>query len=89
MKNRIIRYDTEIRYVDHHLLPSKVIKIPVSLLDVTPTILELTGLTNQSSPIPTKFSGRSLSRAIQNGEVLAPNLIRFLTFSGKQGWATT
>jgi len=145
-QNRIIRYDSEIIYVDHHLgsllkildqigirnstlvvmtsdhgeslgkhdyvrhdrhlykailqvplimrfpkkiFPSRVIKTPVSLLDVAPTILELTRLTNQIPPIPTTFSGRSLSGAIQDGEVLAPHSIRFFTFPVKKGRTPT
>ncbi len=81
----ILRVPLIMRYPGR-ISPGKVVATPVSLLDVTPTILELTGLTRRKPPIPAKFAGRSLAGAIQGGSTLPLHPIRFLTFAGKKGW---
>ena len=75
----IISYPGRIR-------PGKVVETPVSLLDLTPTILELSGLSQRDPPIPANFAGKSLAGKIQNGSALPDRPVRFLTFSGKKGW---
>ena len=81
----ILRVPLIVRYPGH-IKPGKVIATPVSLLDVTPTILELSGLSQRQPPIPANFVGRSLAGAIQNGSSLQEHPVRFLTFAGKKGW---
>ena len=82
----ILRVPLILRYPGR-IEPGKVIDNPVSLLDVTPTILELSGLTQRQPSIPANFVGRSLAGAIQNGNSLPDHPVRFLTFAGKKGWA--
>ncbi len=81
----ILRVPLIMRYPGR-IPPGKVIDTPVSLLDVTPTILELSGLAQRKPPIPANFSGRSLAGAVQRGSSLPLHPVRFLTFAGKKGW---
>ncbi|MCI0423262.1 MAG: sulfatase [Acidobacteria bacterium] len=141
IRERIQKYDSEIRYTDHHLgnlvdtldrlglrestlvvltadhgeslgehgyvghgrrlsegilqvplimrhpkiPPGTVIAAQVSLLDVTPTILDLAE-TNKSVRLPASFAGQSLARAVQGKGDVARRPVRYVTFAGKKGW---
>jgi arylsulfatase A-like enzyme len=65
-----------------------VVTTPVSLLDVAPTILDLTirpKLDRSKAPLP--FAGRSLAPAIAAKEPLSARRIYYVTFPGKKGFA--
>jgi len=65
---------------------SKVISRNVSLLDATPTILELAIGRQPYKDLPTAFAGRSLASAMIGQESIPERPIRYITFAGKKGW---
>ena len=64
----------------------KVISSNVSLLDATPTILELAVGPQPDRDLPTSFAGRSLASAMIGQERIPQRPIRYITFGGKKGW---
>ncbi len=64
----------------------QVIDDNVSLLDVTPTILDFTIGNQDEKDLPTAFAGRSLASAITAKEPIPRRPIRYVTFAGKKGW---
>ena len=62
----------------------QVVSTPVSLLDVAPTIVDLT---LARRPAKLNFSGRTLAGALTTGEPLPENPVYFATFPGKKGFA--
>jgi arylsulfatase A-like enzyme len=67
---------------------AKVVSTPVSILDVAPTILDLTvGEELERKKIPLTFVGRSLAPAILDGERLTQRRLYYVTFPGKKGFA--
>ena len=64
----------------------KVISRNVSLLDATPTILELAVGRQLDRDLPTSFAGRSLAAAMAGRETIPQRPIRYITFAGKKGW---
>jgi arylsulfatase A-like enzyme len=69
--------------------PGKVVDTPVSLIDLAPTVIDLTvrGMPKfQEPPIP--FTGRSLASAFTDAR-LSPREVHYLTFAGKKGFAPT
>ena len=66
----------------------KVIEERVSLLDITPTVLDLVGIApSGSESLPASFAGRSLAHALLSGERLPPRTMRYVTFAGRKGFA--
>lgn len=60
---------------------------PVSLLDITPTILDLLVEDRQAfSKLKAAFSGRSLAGSLLRDEPPLERPIRYLTFAGKKGF---
>jgi arylsulfatase A-like enzyme len=68
------------------ILRPKVIQERVSLLDVTPTILDLVISADRKRKLPGSFTGQSLSKAVQGEGRVATRPVRYLTFAGKKGW---
>jgi len=66
---------------------AKVINTPVSILDVTPTIMDLIAQTKSGSRRRTRFAGRSLAAALTGNTQLPVLPIRYVTFAGKKGFA--
>ena len=65
-----------------------VIRQPVSLLDVAPTVLELAEVSKiATESVPSDFAGRSLAAALACGEGLPPRATRYVTFAGRKGIA--
>ncbi|MGH9630123.1 MAG: sulfatase family protein [Bryobacteraceae bacterium] len=66
----------------------KVITTPVSILDVAPTIVDLTvGKTLEKNDAVLPFVGRTLAPALTNGENLTERRNYYVTFPGKKGFA--
>ena len=68
------------------ILRRKVILEEVSLLDVTPTILDLVISADKKQKLPGSFAGQSLAKASQGEGRVATRPVRYLTFAGKKGW---
>ena len=64
----------------------QVIDDNVSLLDITPTILDFTIGDQNEQDLPTAFTGRSLAAALTAEEPIPDRPIRYITFAGKKGW---
>ena len=64
----------------------KVVSSNVSLLDVTPTILEFAIGKQPERQVPMSFAGRSLACAMLDEERIPSRPIRYVTFAGKKGW---
>jgi arylsulfatase A-like enzyme len=65
----------------------KVVEQDVSLLDVAPTVIDLTVRRREpgwTSPVP--MAGRSLSAALDGGGEPAQETIRYVTFGGRKGF---
>ena len=74
-----------LRYPD--VIPAgQVIDANVSLLDVTPTVLELAIGSQNEKTLPTSFIGRSLVSAVTKHEPIPSRPIRYISFAGKKGW---
>ena len=65
----------------------RVIPRAVSLLDLTPTILELALGKEKTATLPVSFAGRSTAPAIIEGESLPQRPIRYVAFAGRKGFA--
>jgi arylsulfatase A-like enzyme len=63
--------------------PGKTIPQRVSLLDVAPTVVDLTGRPAKAD-LHKAFAGRSLAAVLTSGGTLAPRSIRYLTFGGEK-----
>jgi arylsulfatase A-like enzyme len=68
--------------------PGKVVPTPVSILDIAPTVLDMTvGNTHAEKQVPLTFAGRSLTPALTSEETLANRELYSVTFPGKKGFA--
>jgi arylsulfatase A-like enzyme len=66
----------------------QVIRENVTLLDLTPTLLDFTVADRiRQDQVPISFAGMSLAPAIVTGEKLPERPIRYVTFSGKKAFA--
>jgi arylsulfatase A-like enzyme len=66
----------------------KVVSSPVSLVDVAPTVLDLTVRSKlDQAKVPLPFTGRTLSGAIVQNQSLTQRRIYCVTFPGKKGFA--
>lgn len=67
--------------------PGRVVREPVSLLDVMPTLLELALERNgESVHLPFPLEGKSLVPALTGNGSLEPRTLYFLTYAGKKGF---
>lgn len=65
----------------------KVVEEQVSLIDVSPTIVDLTvKQVNNGLQLPVEAGGRSLVSALNGGPDLSEQIIRYVTFAGKRGF---
>ena len=65
----------------------KVIDTEVSLLDVTPTIIDLALREHHEElHLPVKLGGRSLAASLTGGPPPDQQLLRYVTFAGRKGW---
>ena len=64
----------------------QVIDDNVSLLDVTPTLLDLAIGAQNREVLPAVFAGRSLASATTKKKPIPSRPIRYITFAGKKGW---
>ena len=66
----------------------KVVKTPVSLVDIAPTIVDLTVREAiETQKVPLTFAGRSLAPALTGKGTLTERPIYYVTFAGKKGFA--
>ena len=65
----------------------RVIPQAASLLDLTPTVLELALGKGKAATLPVSFAGRSSASAVVGGESLPQRPIRYITFAGRKGFA--
>ena len=65
------------------------IDTPVSIIDVTPTIVDLTvkNVEAAKEKVPVVFSGRSLASSLKDGGQPTDRRIYYVTFPGKKGYA--
>jgi arylsulfatase A-like enzyme len=84
----IIHIPLIIRYPGH-VKAGQVIDTPVSIIDVTPTVVDLTvkNVAAAKKKVPVVFSGRSLARSLEDGEKPSNRWIYYVTFPGKKGYA--
>jgi hypothetical protein len=59
----------------------------VSLLDVTPSIVDMTVTAEERRSQPFSFAGRSLAPAMMEGESIPQRPMRYVAFAGKKGFA--
>ena len=81
----IVRIPLIMRY-PARLPAGKVIPENVSLLDATPTILDLAIGRQTYRDLPTSFAGQSQAAAMTGQERIPQRPIRYITFAGKKGW---
>ena len=65
----------------------RVIPQAASLLDLTPTVLDLALGKERAATLPVSFAGRSSAPAVVGGESLLQRPIRYVTFAGRKGFA--
>ena len=65
----------------------RVIPEAASLLDLTPTVLELALGKEKAATLPASFAGRSAASAVVGGESLPQRPIRYVAFAGRKGFA--
>lgn len=83
----IIHIPLIIRYPGH-VKAGQVVKTPVSILDITPTVVDLTGQQAAAQKqTPIVFSGRSLAPVLSDGSALTDRWTYYVTFPGKKGYA--
>jgi arylsulfatase A-like enzyme len=85
----IVRVPLMIRYPGK-VPAGEVIQEPVSVLDISPTIIEMTGIEKlaiDQQALPWSFAGRSLAGAIRGDEQLPLRTMRYVTFAGQKGIA--
>jgi arylsulfatase A-like enzyme len=80
----IVRVPLVMRYPER-IPAGLVIRQRVSLLDVMPTVLDLTVATIPHVTLPRSFGGLSLASAIDGREQIPKRTLRYLTFAGKKG----
>ncbi len=80
----IVRYPGRVK-------AGQVIDTPVSIIDIAPTLLDLTVKTHitakKQKSVPLTFSGRSLASTLTTGENPSQRWVYFVTFAGKKGFA--
>jgi arylsulfatase A-like enzyme len=84
----IIHIPFIVRYPGH-VKAGQVVDTPVSIIDVTPTIVDLTvkNVEVAKEKVPVVFSGRSLAQSLEDGEKPTDRRIYYVTFPGKKGYA--
>ena len=82
----IIRIPLIMRYPGS-IPPRTVVNERVSLLDITPTIIDLSGIGRRVKDPPWSFAGRSLAAAWRDGEKLPARPMRYVAFAGRKGIA--
>jgi len=84
----IIHIPFIVRYPGH-VKAGQVIDTPVSIIDVTPTIVDLTvkNVEAAKEKVPVVFSGRSLASSLKDGGQPTDRRIYYVTFPGKKGYA--
>ncbi len=76
-----------IMHLPGYTTAGKVVERHVSIIDIAPTILDLTAKRiDPDLELPVKFGGRSLAKAINGGEEPEEEMVRFITFAGKKGF---
>lgn len=67
--------------------PGKVVEREVSLLDVAPTVIDLTVRKKEPNlKLPVPFAGRSLAHSLNGGGEPDEETVRYVTFGGKKGF---
>jgi uncharacterized sulfatase len=67
--------------------PGKVVEREVSIIDIMPTVLDLTAKrVDPDFELPFEVAGRSLAASINGGGEPEEQMVRFLTFEGKKGF---
>lgn len=70
------------------VVAGKMVKTPVSLVDIAPSIVDLTiREAIDTQRVPLTFAGRSLAPALTGNGTLAERPIYYVTFAGKKGFA--
>ena len=83
----IVRVPLIVRYPEK-IPAGKVVAQNVSLLDITPTVLDLSGVAALvTEDIPWSFAGRSLASTISGDEGLPERPMRYVAFAGRKGFA--
>jgi arylsulfatase A-like enzyme len=83
----IVRVPLIFRYPGK-LPAGQVVSENVSLLDVTPTLIELAGITDLvKTDQPWSFAGRSLTSPMTGSEALPARPMRYVAFAGRKGFA--
>lgn len=84
----IIHIPFIVRYPGH-VTAGQVIDTPVSIIDVTPTVVDLSvkNVVVAKKKVPIVFSGRSLAPSLENGKNPTDRWIYYVTFPGKKGYA--
>jgi len=84
----IVHIPLIIRYPGH-VKPGQVIGTPVSIVDVTPTVVDLSvkNVVAAKKKVPIIFSGRSLAPSLEDGKNPTDRWIYYVTFPGKKGYA--
>lgn len=82
----IIRVPLIIRYPPK-VPAGKVIDEPVSALDLTPTMLELSIGSATPGMETSPFGGRSVAKAVESDERIYARPVRYVAFAGKKGFA--
>ncbi len=82
----IVRVPLIVRYPPS-VPAGKVIQERVSLLDVAPSIIDMTVPAEERRSQPFSFAGRSLAPAMMEGESIPDRPMRYVAFAGKKGFA--
>jgi arylsulfatase A-like enzyme len=84
----IIHIPFIVRYPGH-VKAGQTIDTPVSIIDVMPTIVDLSvkNVVVAKKKVPIVFSGRSLANSLETGEKSTDRWIYYVTFPGKKGYA--
>ena len=87
LSENVVRVPLIFRYPEK-IKAGQVINENVSLLDLTPTVLDLTVADRiKQEQVPISFAGMSLAPAMTSDEKLPQRPIRYITFSGKKAFA--
>ncbi len=79
----IVRVPLIFRYPGH-IPAGKVIEHPVSLLDLAPTLIDLTVAAHSNHRIPNTFRGKSLAPSWNGGDWEPSETIRYITWAGQR-----
>ncbi len=82
----IVRVPLIVRY-PRGVPAGKVIHERVSLLDVTPSVVDMTVPVEERRSQPFSFAGRSFAAAMMEGESIPDRPMRYVAFAGKKGFA--